>query len=157
MSMSHERFTDEQLAPVADAVGLPMTELRNRAAAAESGNFLDALDFDLQVAQVEETNCKDIDFNIKIVRIKGKVCFTPGSNWRLTIDFRVSALGIELDTVRYTFSPSQNSVCYEYDLLFGKVKLCFGVRTSRICLFTSGKVSGFGKKKSWDENILCFL
>ena len=157
MSMSHERFTDEQLAPVADAVGLPLAELRNRAAAAEGGNFLEALDFDLGVTQASETNCKNIDFNIKVIRIKGKACFTSGSNWRLTIDFQVSAFGIEIDTVRYTFSPSQNSVCYKYNLLFGKIKLCFGVRTNKICLFTSGSVSSFGKKKSWDENIFCFL
>jgi hypothetical protein len=156
MSTSHERFTDEQLAPIAEAVGLPLAEFRNRAAAAESGIVSKELDFDLQVADASETNCKDINFDIKIIRVKGKVCFTPGKNWRLTIDLQVSALGVELDTVRYTFSPSQTSVCYKYNLLFAKIKLCFGVRSNRICLFTSGSVSSFGKKKSWDENILCF-
>lgn len=157
MSMSTERFTDEQLAPVADAVGLSLDELRRQAAAMQEEISIEAAELDLDITAAEETNCKNIDFNIKVIRIKGKVCFTPGSNWRLTIDLQVSALGIELDRVKYTFSPSRTSVCYNYNVLFAKIRLCFGVRTSKICLFTSGSVSSFGKKKSWDENLLCFL
>ena len=157
--MAFRQMTDGEWTAVAARFGQPVDLVKKQlgavasaggaAAAAGQGTFT-------VTPNAQDTSCKDIDFDIKIFRVKGKACFTPGSNWSLSIDLTLYLAGIEISHVVYTFSPTNTSVCYHYDVLIGSLDVCFGVRSSHICLFTSGKACAFGACVSWDENLVCF-
>ncbi len=156
MAFDFSYVPKEQFAEAARRFGLSADELRSRL------SKIDPRELHGQIAKVSvadaEEGCKDIDFDIKIFRVKGKVCFTPGSDWKLSIDLTLYVAGIEVSHVKYTFSAANTSVCYKWDLLLVSLHVCFGVRSSggHVCLFTSGKACAFGKCSSWDETIVCF-
>ena len=156
--MAFREISDGEWTAVAARFGQPVDVVKKQlgavaaaggaAAAAGHGTFA-------VTPNAQDTRCKDIDFDIKIFHVKGTACFTPGSNWNLTIDLTTYLAGIEISRVVYTFSPTNTSVCYHYDVLIGSLDVCFGVR-SNICLYTSGTACAFGSCTSWDETLVCF-
>ena len=158
MANEYRQFADTDLSNAAQRLGLSAEDLRTKLSAA-ARQPLHGQPATLSIAESDSVggaSCKDIDFDIKIFRVKGKVCFTPGSNWSLSIDLTLYLAGIEVANVKYNFSPSNTQVCFSYDILIGSLKVCFGVRGANICLFTSGTACAFGACTSWDETILCF-
>ena len=156
MNIQLKHLSAEHIEEAASRTGMSAEALRNHL---DSIN-LNELHGQLAVSNVTDAggNCKNIDFDIKIFSIKGKVCFTPGSNWTLYIDLTLSVAGIEVANVKYNFSAANSHVCYKYDLLLVSLDVCFGVRqqSGKTCLYTSGTACGFGSCSSWNENIVCF-
>jgi hypothetical protein len=159
MDTPYRQFADADLSNAAQRLGLSVDELHAKLTTALQ-QPLHGQPATLSITDsgaVDGASCKDIDFDIKIFSVKGKVCFTPGSNWNLSIDLTLYLAGIEVANVKYNFSPSNTQVCYNYDILIGSLKVCFGVRGPNACLFTSGTACAFGSCTSWDETIVCFL
>lgn len=153
MATQYRQFTDEEWANAAQRVGLSAQELRTQVDQALQQSVHGQLAV-LNIKDSDQANCKDIDFDIKVFSVKGKVCFVPGQDWKLTIQLELFLIGIKLAEVNYTFSASNTSVCYSYDVLIGSLKVCFGVRGK--CLYTSGTACAFGNCTSWDETLICF-
>lgn len=150
-----QRFVDADWKQAARLTGLSVTELQHKVAAAVR-QPVHGQPAQVKIADAPEENCKDIDFDIKIFTVSGTLCFTPGPDWKLTINLKLFLVGIEVAEVNHTFSASSLSLCFDYDIVIASLRVCFGVRGQRICFFTSGTVCGFGQCTSWDETILCF-
>lgn len=155
MATEYRQFATTDLSNAAERLGLSVDDLQAKLSAAAQ-QPLHGQPATLSIADAAEASCKDIDFDIKIFTVKGKVCFTPGDNWSLSIDLTLYLAGIEVANVKYNFSPTNTQVCYHYDILIGSLQVCFGVRGANACLFTSGKACAFGSCTSWDETIVCF-
>ncbi|HEX2251932.1 MAG TPA: hypothetical protein VHQ65_01530 [Thermoanaerobaculia bacterium] len=151
-------YHDDDFRRAAELLGTSENELRRSLEQALAPGLLHGQAAQVSISETDDASCKDIDFDIKIFSVKGRVCFTPGPNWKLSIDLRLYVIGIELAHVQYTFSASNTSVCYDYDVIIASLRVCFGIRTTsgRVCLFTSGKACGAGQCTEWNETILCF-
>ncbi len=155
MDIQYRQFTDGEWASAAQRVGLSVAELKEQISQAlkQSVHNQPAV---VKITDSAQPSCKDIDFDIKVFSIKGKVCFTPGQNWKLTIQLKLFLIGIELAEVNYTFSASNLEVCYNYDIVIASLKVCFGVKGPNNCLYTKGTACAFGSCTSWDETLICF-
>lgn len=149
------QFTANDLAEAAQRVGLSVQDLRQQLSKA-SQQALHGQAAELTIKDSDQPSCKDIDFDIKVFSFKGRVCFTPGTNWQLTFDLKLYLIGIELGHINGTLSASNPSICFNFDVIFGSVQVCFGVRGQRACLYTSGTACALGQCTSWDETIVCF-
>ena len=151
-------YRNEDFARAAELLGTSEDKLRRSLEQVLASGPLHAQLAQVSITDTDDASCKDIDFDIKIFSVKGRVCFTPGSDWKLSIDLRLYVIGIELAHVQYTFSASNTSVCYSYDVIVASLSVCFGIRTTsgRVCLYTSGKACGLGQCADWNETIVCF-
>jgi hypothetical protein len=109
-----------------------------------------------------ECTKKEFDLSLfKLLGIKGflELC-GGGDNWTLKVHVCLILLGMELWCTDFTLSPQNTHVCFDVDLWLVNAKLCFGVRTSRVCFYVSGRACYFDggwNCESFDETILCLL
>ena len=150
-----KNISDAHISEAASRAGMSEDSLRKHLDSINPQNLHNQI-ANLSISDAGE-KCKSIDFDIKIFSVKGKVCFTPGDDWRLTIDLTLSLAGIELSNAKYEFSSKNTEVCYSYDVLIGSLSVCFGVKTtSGFCLYTRGTACAFGSCTDWNETLICF-
>jgi hypothetical protein len=113
--------------------------------------------------QVKSDDCVSTPFEFsffKVLGIKGEVkfCGTNTSNWTATVDVCLTLLGNQVACHKFELDSTHLEYCYNIDVRLAKAKVCFGVNTRDLCLYTRGKACAWALGwhcQDFDQRIIC--
>lgn len=156
-------IADDEWNDVANRIGVSPDQLRKdyEAVVSDPKNLRDVT---LTVGQeTKADSCVTTPFEFsffKILGIKGevKICGTGAGDWKASVDVCLTLLGNQVACHHFDLDSTHLEYCYNIDVRFAKARVCFGVNTRDLCLYTRGNACAWALGwhcQDFDQRIVC--